>query len=93
MPSEHTYWPGVNPGPLHYDLDGTGAWFSDNAHILVLVSESGVINISAARRTFNIDLVDLLDRALACWVTFDWAFFECFEVESSELERVALCES
>jgi len=92
-PSLHTYWPGVNPGPITYDLDGSGAWYSDNAHILVVVTEDRAVNLSQIRRLFNVDLVELLDRMLPAWVTFEWAYEQCFLIEESGIGEAAICES
>lgn len=91
-PSVHTYWPGVNPGPVIYDLDGTGAWLSDNAHLLVEYDVTTAIDKQQLARTVRTDLPELLDDMLPAWSTFEAAENQCFTIGDTGLEQAGMCD-
>lgn len=83
-PPYPTYWPTVNPGPD--DGLGGGTWLSTRCHLFVEVEIPAGMTVGAFLILVTVDMPAMLDRLLAGWATFDWAFGGGFLVASSETD-------
>lgn len=72
-PPDPTVWPGVNPGSGAYSLGG-GDWYSSRCHLTVeMVQPTGMTDADFLNLR-DVQLVQLLDRILPAWATFNGAF-------------------
>ena len=70
-PSDNTYWPTINPGPVSYDLGG-GAWLSDRAQVIINVTQPGGMTQGEYNQLLNVQLFNVVDRMLPAWASGKW---------------------
>ncbi len=73
VPPTQTFWPGVNPGPVAYNLGG-GTWLSERSNLVVEVQRPAGMTDSDLAYLLNVQMFELLDRTLPAYMTFNWGF-------------------
>lgn len=92
-PPAVTFWPGVNPGPAEFSLGG-GAWVSERSRLTVVVQIPPGMRIGEFRQLVDVQLFQLLHRALPAWVTFGWTVgSDGFFLDTSPLDLTGLTPS
>jgi hypothetical protein len=82
-----TWWPGVNPGAVEFDLGG-GAWLSERAHLVIEVDQPDDMTDQEFLELLNLHLFKLINPLLPAWMTADWALFplDGFHLDVDDLD-------
>jgi hypothetical protein len=91
-PPAITYWPGINPGPVGYDLGG-GTWLSERCHLWVQVQRPSNMSLANYYNLINVQGFQLLDRMLPAYCTFTISEGDGFILDESQLDYTGVTPS